>query len=462
MSGPRASQTVLLLHAPKQSYQVSEDYATPRIDNGSELLVRTQVIGLNPIDWKAPDFGFGIPVLPYIAGRELVGQVVRTSGSTNRFQEGDQNMSINRSHQVIVISTDYRDLRKAAFQEYVVASDFNVVKLPPTVTPHAGASLGVAFVAAALSLGVCMGLSFQNIADGPDLLKLIRKLDRNILSEDIQSDCFDTLDITQRAGPGDWIAIWGGSSTTASIASQLARLAGLHVLLIANQAKHGMRLAKNSALRPDMLVDSYDQARAVEIIQGSLGGKLRFGLDTQGRDSAEALGRSMKARESVIGSLITPPHTPTTTHLVGLAALPNAAAAGGLIYHRVPIKLFHEVPQVGSAITLWLETLLEKNVIALPDVLAIEEGFCGVNRGLNRMRRGEISGGRAVVDLTAGLAPSDTLRVETVIPEDITSALRDGCRARGIRLSAALHASVIVSAAKHHQPSTDGVATYKS
>ncbi|TGJ82748.1 hypothetical protein E0Z10_g6011 [Xylaria hypoxylon] len=388
MNGPRASQTVLLLHAPKQSYQVSEDYTTPRIDNESELLVRTLVIGLNPIDWKAPDFGFGIPVLPYIAGRELVGQVTT------------QNMSIDRSHQVTVISTDYRDLRKAAFQEYVVASDFNVVKLPPTVTPHVGASIGVAFVAAALSLGVCMGLSFQNIADGPDLLKLVRKLDRNLLSEDIQSDCFDTLDITQRAGPGDWIAIWGGSSTTASVASQLARLAGLHVLLIANQAKHGMRLAKDSALRPDLLVDSHDQARAVDIIQGSLGGKLRFGLDTQGRDSAEALGRSMKAREAVIGSIPTPPRTPTTTHLVGLAALPNIPAAGGLIYHRVPMKLFHEVPQVGSAITLWLETLLEKGFIALPDVLAVEEGFSGVNRGLDKMRRGEISGGRAVVDVS--------------------------------------------------------------
>ncbi|GAP85856.2 putative zinc-binding dehydrogenase [Rosellinia necatrix] len=309
-------------------------------------------------------------------------------------------MSINRSRQVIVISTDYRDLRKAAFQEYVVASDFNVVKLPPTVTPHAGASLGVAFVAAALSLGVCMGLSFQNIADGPDLLKLVRKLDRNLLSEDIQSDCFDTLDITQRAGPGDWIAIWGGSSTTANIASQLARLAGLHVLLIANQAKHGMRLARDSALRPDLLVDSHDQARAVDIIQGSLSGKLRFGLDTQGRDSAEALGRSMKTREAAMGSIPTPPRTPTTTHLVGLAALPNVPATGGLIYHRVPIKLFHEVPQVGSAITLWLETLLGKGVITLPDVLAVEEGFSGVNRGLDRMRRGEISGGRAVVDVS--------------------------------------------------------------
>ncbi|KAI0195430.1 quinone oxidoreductase [Astrocystis sublimbata] len=391
MNEPRAPQTALLLYAPKQSYQIRDDHPTPRIDNGSELLVKTQVIGLNPIDWKAPDFGFGIPVLPYIAGRELVGLVTRTPGPATRFQEGDQ---------VIVISTDYRDLRKAAFQEYVIASDFNVVKLPPTVTPHTGASLGVAFVAAALSLGVCMGVSFQSLADGPDLLKLVRNLDRNLLSDDIQSDCFDKLDIAERAGPGDWIVIWGGSSTTANIASQLARLAGLHVLLVVDQAKHGIRLSNNPALRPDLLVDSHNQERAVDVIQKSLSGKLRFGLDAQGRDSAEALGRSMKTCEAVLGSTPTPPRTPTRTHLVGLAALPKAPAAGSLTYHKVPMKLFHEIPQVGSAITLWLETLLQKNLIALPDVLSIEEGFSGVNKGLDRLRRGEISGGRAVVDVS--------------------------------------------------------------
>ncbi len=109
-----------------------------------------------------------------------------------------------------MISTDYRDVRKSAFQEYVVASDFNVIKLPASITPHAGASLGVAFVAAALSLGICMGLDFQDIADGPDLLELVRGLKQDSLPADIRQECFNGLDIAERAGTGDWIAIWGG------------------------------------------------------------------------------------------------------------------------------------------------------------------------------------------------------------------------------------------------------------
>ena len=110
-----------------------------------------------------------------------------------------------------MISTDYRDLRKSAFQEYVVAPDYNVAKLPPTITPHAGAGLGVAFVAAAFSLGICMGLDFRDIAGGPDLLQFVRALNRDSLPIDVRDECFSGLDIAERASAGDWIAIWGGT-----------------------------------------------------------------------------------------------------------------------------------------------------------------------------------------------------------------------------------------------------------
>ncbi len=183
------------------------------------------------------------------------------------------------------------------------------------------------------------------------------------------------------------------------MASQLARLAGMHVLLIVNQEKHGIRLARDPALRPDLLVDSHDQDHAIAVIQGSLGSKLRFALDTQSRDSAAALARSLRPPEKRKSSIPTPPRTPTNTHLVGLAGLPKEPSVGGVAYHNVPIKLFHEVPPVGNALALWLERLLETGLITPPDVLAVEKGFDGVNRGLDKMRRGEISGGRAIVDL---------------------------------------------------------------
>lgn len=48
------TQTVLLLLAAKQPYQLTEKYAIPELQGEHEVLVRTQAIGLNPIDWKAP------------------------------------------------------------------------------------------------------------------------------------------------------------------------------------------------------------------------------------------------------------------------------------------------------------------------------------------------------------------------------------------------------------------------
>lgn len=48
------TQTVLLLLAAKQPYQLTEKYAVPKLEGEHEVLVRTEAIGLNPIDWKAP------------------------------------------------------------------------------------------------------------------------------------------------------------------------------------------------------------------------------------------------------------------------------------------------------------------------------------------------------------------------------------------------------------------------
>lgn len=48
------SQAVLLLKGPRQPYELVENYPIPELHGGSEVLVRTRAIGLNPIDWKAP------------------------------------------------------------------------------------------------------------------------------------------------------------------------------------------------------------------------------------------------------------------------------------------------------------------------------------------------------------------------------------------------------------------------
>lgn len=47
-------QNALLLHAPKQRYQLASKHEIPSLKNNREMLVKVHAIGLNPIDWKAP------------------------------------------------------------------------------------------------------------------------------------------------------------------------------------------------------------------------------------------------------------------------------------------------------------------------------------------------------------------------------------------------------------------------
>ncbi|OHE93819.1 alcohol dehydrogenase GroES-like domain-containing protein [Colletotrichum orchidophilum] len=421
------TQTVLILHAAKQPYETAEGYQVPEIQDEQEVLVKTEHIGLNPIDWKAPDFNFAIPTLPYISGRELVGRVVRRpQKSHSRLREGDQ---------VLVISTDYRDLRKAAYQEYVVTADFNAARIPANVSPHAGATLGVAFVAAVLSLGVCMGVDFSHVLGGPDLLTLLRSIPPESLPQDIRSECLAGIGNHERAVAGDWVVIWGGSSTSANLAVQLARLAGLKVVTVVDKLRHGLRLSNHTVLRPDLLVDSHDPSRAIDIIRANVGKDLRFALDTSGRESAGWLLRALTPSQDA-GAPPSPPDTPrnsapTVKHLIGLTGLPKEQAPEGVAYHTVPIKVFHEVPAVGEALVTWLERLLESGLVSPPEVLGVEEGFEGINRGLDRMRKGEIRGGRMVVSLApeaedTAVAKQDVTRDASVPPALVDSPMADG------------------------------------
>ena len=66
---PATHQRAALLRGPKLPYEVIEDHPTPQLQNEHEVLIRVEAIGLNPIDWKSADFGFGLPTLPAVNGR---------------------------------------------------------------------------------------------------------------------------------------------------------------------------------------------------------------------------------------------------------------------------------------------------------------------------------------------------------------------------------------------------------
>lgn len=189
---------------------------------------------------------------------------------------------------------------------------------------------------------------------------------------------------------------------------QLAKLAGLRVAVVLDHAKHGAWLSSHASLRPDVIVDSHDPARAVDILRRATRGQLHAGLDTRGSDSATHLLRAMLAEGEAAppgdDEPPTPPGTPgsksSTTpraHLVGMTGMPKWPASPAYALHAVPVKMFHEVPEVGAPISAWLGRLLDRGLIAPPDILGVGEGLESVNDSLDRMRSGEISAGKLVV-----------------------------------------------------------------
>lgn len=110
------------------------------------------------------------------------------------------------------MATDYRDFRKSAFQEYAVVCCFNAIKIPKGIDPYEAASLGVAFVTAALSLGICLGVVLPRQGKLPDLDLLATA--QGLGPERVPSDCLDEVfsPIPRESRPrkGEWIMIYGG------------------------------------------------------------------------------------------------------------------------------------------------------------------------------------------------------------------------------------------------------------
>lgn len=151
------------------------------------------------------DYGFGIPTLPYLSGRDIVGVVIKApSTPSSRIKAGDI---------ILTASTDYRDPRKAAYQSYAIAPIYNVCRIPTSTLRHSIAGLGVAFIAAILGLSICLGIDFSIVEkgpQGPNLRKILQGLDEESIPKDVREECLTSITDEERPRSGDWIVIWGG------------------------------------------------------------------------------------------------------------------------------------------------------------------------------------------------------------------------------------------------------------
>lgn len=169
---------------------------------------------------------------------------------------------------------------------------------------------------------------------------------------------------------------------------QLAKLAGLKVVCIDDLVLVGDKLAE---LGFDLLLDykAYEDQpqRLIDVIHGVTGGRVRFGVDTVGKKTAEQLQKVLQ-----------PSHSGLEAHLVGLSGLPEGKKRG-VVHHMLPLKLFHTLPEFGESISTWLEELVLSKNLVLPTVELADGGLSGINDALDRLRRNEVPGKRIVSPL---------------------------------------------------------------
>ncbi|KAF1981106.1 GroES-like protein [Aulographum hederae CBS 113979] len=405
------TQRQLQLHGIGLPYELTEACKVPALQHKDEVLIEVKAISLNPIDWKSADYGFGIPTLPCIKGCEYAGKVVALGC-------GSDCHGLRIGDSVIAITTDYRDYRKAAFQEFAVAWQHNVCKVPSAIDPLSAASVGVAFIAASFALGISLGITFPSLAEegqSLDMLSLARSQPIEHIPFNVRNEVLYSLDSGDRPSIGEWILIMDASSVSGQVATQLSKLSGLRVIAVADVSKYGEKL---STLGADLVLDRHNLPLAAETICDSTNGTLRLAIDTVSKETAswcqEQLlcseersrrrhqGRSLSSNssdhsEASTAHRISMPSGPVC-HLVGLAGLPEYGVPH-VRTHNVPMKLFHENAELGKEVMQWLGAALEKAKLRFPEVEVVEGGLDVVNGALNRLREGDDEGKRLVVKM---------------------------------------------------------------
>ncbi|KAM0513288.1 hypothetical protein ACHAPE_007940 [Trichoderma viride] len=384
------SQRQLLRHDHRQPYRLHTDRKIPKLKFG-DLLVEVYGIGLNPADWTSAYLGYLLPSPAGLNEREFIGRIVAS--------EVDHRCPLQFGEwpKVLAVPTDYRDIRKSTFQEYTIVCCYNAIRIPKHVDPFKIASMGVAYVAAGLSLGVCLGVTFTK---GPkkrefNLLEIARRRPED-LPDSIIDEVFDALAPCYQAQPGEWLLVYG------------AKLGGLKVVGVADLSKHRQLL---QSLGTDILVESSNLDQAKRDIKQLIPGSLRFAVDTVGSQTAAWCQQVLAERTS--SRYCRPGYeTPTNrlssayiatrgggsklSHLVALAGTPITHSPN-IQVHTVPIKLFHTSQYVGGHLSIWLYELLDTQKLLPPEVESVSGGLDAINGALEILKQGKTAGKGIVI-----------------------------------------------------------------
>ncbi|GFF57167.1 zinc-binding alcohol dehydrogenase domain-containing protein cipB [Aspergillus udagawae] len=179
---------------------VVENGPKPQPGEG-QVLIRNEVVAVNPVDWKIQSHGRYLNTYPFILGQDAAGVVEEAGSGVTRFRKGQR--VIAHCNGLMT-----QDPANSAFQLYTVVTEALVADIPDSLE---------------LKRAVVLPLAVSTACAG-----LYRK---DYLSLPLPS-------VSEAKKTGQTILIWGGASSVGATAIQLAVASGLSVISTASVANH--------------------------------------------------------------------------------------------------------------------------------------------------------------------------------------------------------------------------------
>ncbi|ATY65193.1 zinc-binding oxidoreductase [Cordyceps militaris] len=323
------------------------------------LLIKTKAVALNPTDWKAidNDAGYAIGTRP---GVDFAGIVEEIGPDAKKgFRKGDR---------VYSIAFGAKDREHGAFGDYTMTPEHVVAKIPDHITFEQAATLGVGITTCGQALYQLLGLPLPPSA---------------------------------AVDPPQTILIGGGSTATAVLGIQYAKLSGLRVL--ATASPHNFDYLRS--LGADVLLDYHESAEElVTKVRDVVGDDLTLAWDCspnkQFQDiAAHSLSKTKKSIYATVAPL-TPANLLHDRNPLVEAKYQLGYTVFGESFERGTYVFPASQEDVIFATAFWERTakLLEEKKLQPIKATVNQggEGLEGVIAGLEDLRQGKVSGTKLV------------------------------------------------------------------
>ncbi|KAI0779737.1 GroES-like protein [Fomes fomentarius] len=348
-------QQTLLLSAPSGEYTVHTTDSIPTPSSG-QVLVKVVVAALNPADWKINKFNMYKDYYPLTLGMEGAGIVEDIASDVKSFNKGDR----------IVFQAYIDDTAlEGTFRRYLAIPAYLAAKIPDNLSFEQGATLPIELGTIALPLYSAkpevgsLGLSPPWEAEGRG----------------------------KYAGKSAFVP--GGASQVGLFALQFLKLSGFGPI-IATASAHNFELVKAYGATHviDRKLPTADVVKQVTAIAG--GGGVDLVYDAISTEDTLALSEAV-ARPGSQLVCVTPPLGEFVAKLAADKRLQVAVAQGSMSIekNRGGIDgLLEKLPQ-----------LLQDGLLKPTSFEVVPGGLNGVESGLNRLEKDQVSGVKLVVRL---------------------------------------------------------------